>query len=531
VTLNGVPLPTDGSTVALDLAFDAGCNAPLQVDYADAGEIGLVFTHVGSGATGGLTVTGADNLVFYPAALSISATNALGANLDATAATAAPAHVAAENFVLTISALNAAGVVTRGYRPQAVDRLLVYAERTGPTAGLEGVIRVSPGGSIPTRLNPPSGPGDYVPANVSAADFVNGVFTNAAAYYTEVGLVSLYAMDLDYMGHTISASPLDIGRFVPARFELDAGATVSNRVTTAGCSGSTFTYMDEQLSLSVPLKVVNALGAVTRNYRDSFASFAGSGFSSYAGVPGNTLGARSGSTALSDRLSLAGSGLSVPWNDGLATFEVFLSVSPATSPDGPYDATEYGLAFRDADGVALQNPDLDVDGDAANDHVRLGASRIRAGRVSIGNAHGSELQALSVPVVVQYFAGSGLGFMTHTLDSCTRLASAQLSDVDAGDALVVADTCIVDEIAASGANACPSGTTGIQYRGTALAGEYVVSLKAPGATKVGAMRVTADAPAWAEFDWTGAGATDPAGIATFGIYNRETELIYQREIR
>ena len=70
-----------------------------------------------------------------------------------------------------------------------------------------------------------------------------------------------------------------------------------------------------------------------------------------------------------------------------------------------------------------------------------------------------------------------------------------------------------------------------QYRGTALAGDYVVSLKAPGATKVGAMRVTADAPAWAEFDWTGAGATDPAGIATFGIYNRETELIYQREIR
>jgi hypothetical protein len=27
------------------------------------------------------------------------------------------------------------------------------------------------------------------------------------------------------------------------------------------------------------------------------------------------------------------------------------------------------------------------------------------------------------------------------------------------------------------------------------------------------------------------GSTDPAGIATFGIYNRETELIHQREIR
>ena len=59
----------------------------------------------------------------------------------------------------------------------------------------------------------------------------------------------------------------------------------------------------------------------------------------------------------------------------------------------------------------------------------------------------------------------------------------------------------------------------------------VVSLKAPGATKVGAMRVTSDAPDWAQFDWTGSGSSDPQGIATFGIYNRETELIYQREIR
>ena len=136
-----------------------------------------------------------------------------------------------------------------------------------------------------------------------------------------------------------------------------------------------------------------------------------------------------------------------------------------------------------------------------------------------------------MPVVVQYFAGSGLGFVTHTPDNCTRIAGTLLSDADPGDALTVADTCIVDEAAASGAHACPAGTLGTQYRGTALAGEFVVSLKAPGAAKAGALRVTADAPAWAQFDWTGVGDSDPQGIATFGIYNRDTELIYQREIR
>ena len=97
--------------------------------------------------------------------------------------------------------------------------------------------------------------------------------------------------------------------------------------------------------------------------------------------------------------------------------------------------------------------------------------------------------------------------------------------------MLVADTCIVDQAGVSGPYACAAGTAGKQYRATPTAGVSALSLKSPGAGKTGGLRVTADVPAWAQFDWTGSGSSDPQGIATFGIYKRETELIYQREIR
>ena len=142
VTVNGSPLPTDGSSITLTLAFDATCSAPLQVAYQEAGEIAISAAFTGSGALSGLDMLGGDNLVFYPAALIAQATNGSGTPLNAATAGAMPIHVAAGNFTLSIRAVNSVGAVTRGYQPQAADRLLAYAQRTGPTSGFEGTLRV-----------------------------------------------------------------------------------------------------------------------------------------------------------------------------------------------------------------------------------------------------------------------------------------------------------------------------------------------------------------------------------------------------
>ena len=529
VTVNGVALPTDGTGVMIDLAFDASCTASLQVVYQDAGEIGVNLSFVGSGDLNGLTILGGDSPVFYPAALVAQAATAGGTLLDAVAAGTGPVHAAGEDFALTVSAVNAAGVVTRGYRPQAADRLRAYVQRTGPMAGYEGVLNISAGGSVGTLPSVPSGPGDYVSSGVQPGDFVDGVYAYPAASYSEVGLLTLYLLDSDYLGHAIAASPLPVGRFVPAGFQ--ASGSVLNRFATAGCAGGSFTYMGEGLRLGAQLTALNRMGVVTRNYQGSFAAFDGSGFGAFAGAAGNTVGVLAAGTDLSGRLVLNGVALSVPWAAGTATLDIDLALQAGPAPDGPYDATVLGLAFSDADGVALQGLDTDVDVDGAMDHLGLGSTGFRYGRLSVGNAHGSELRDLAVPIAMQYFAGSGLVFTTHTVDNCTPIAATLLSDADPGDALLVSDTCIVDQFAASGANACPPGTPGTQYSATAVAGQFSASLKAPGPGKTGGLRVNVDVPTWAQFDWSGTGSGDPSGIATFGIYNRSTDFIYQRELR
>jgi hypothetical protein len=152
---------------------------------------------------------------------------------------------------------------------------------------------------------------------------------------------------------------------------------------------------------------------------------------------------------------LHGVALAVPWTAGVATLDADLSLlQPIGAVDGPYDGAVLGMVFSDSDGAALLG--LDVDGSGSVDHLNLGSTDFRAGRLSVGNAHGSELRDLDIPLVMQFYAGPGQGFVTHSPDDCSPIAAVVSSDAD---------------------------------------------------------------------------TADPAGIATFGIYNRETELIHQREIR
>ena len=531
VEVNGSALPNDGSATTLNLDFDASCVAPLQVEYADAGQIALELTFNGTGTLAGVTLSGADTAAFYPAALIVTATKPAGTVLNAASATAGPIHAAGEAFTLQVRAVNTGGAPTPRYEPQADDRLLAYVERTGPTTGgSEGSLSIAiTGGSVTSGLGAPSGPGDYTIAGIRPTDFGAGEFKNEAADYSEVGLVTLYLLDSDYFGHTVSAAPLAIGRFVPAGFSATPG-TVDDRFLLAGC-GDPFTYMDEPLRVNVTLTALNADGLPTRNYLGDFAKFPSL---SYGSSPGFTLGARSNptSTNLSGRIT-GPSATIAGWTAGVGQMAIDLRLASVSAPDGPYPFTQLGLIVIDSDGVGMRvlDLDLDVDGDSTNDFVNVGETEFRRGRLSLGNAHGSELRDLAVPVAMQFFDAPNGGFRVNPDDNCTPITNVDLSDADAADGLAVADTCIVDAAAASGTFACASGTPGDQYTAVAAAGRYVTSLRAPGAAKTGALRIRAVAPAYAKFNWFSAGDTDPIGLGTFGIYNRDTEVIYQREVR
>ena len=529
VTVNGSVVPVDGSAGKVKLAFDDSCTAPLTVNYADVGEIALNIKFVGSGDLEGLTIAGADEMVFYPAGLELEATNSAGTVLSAVAAGASPVHPAGTAFALSITALNATGAVVGGYAPQDKDRLRLYVQRTAPGTGFDGVLTLSGTTDIGSRAGAPSGTGDHVKTGISPAFFTAGKLRELPVVFSEVGLIRLYLVDSDYMGYPLNATPLTVGRFVPAAFQ--ALGSISNRALTSGCAGSAFTYMDEPLRASVQLVALNAAGAITRNYQGEFARLDGSGISAYTGSVGRTLALHHGSTDLSSRLNVRSAAVGVPWASGIATLDLEVSLARSASPTGPYDSATLGLMLTDADAVPLQGLDIDIDADGDFDLVSLGSTKLVQGRLSVGNAHGSELQGLSVPLAMHYFAGAGQGFVVHAEDSCTSIDSISLSDVDSHDGLADGETCIVDDAAASGADACAPGSTGTQYSAIAASGRFTMYLSAPGSGNTGGVRIQPDVADWARFDWDGLGLGNPSALATFGIYSRDIGVIYQRDAR
>ena len=529
VTVNGSVLPVDGSAGKLKLVFDDSCVAPLKVDYADVGEIALRIRFVGSGDLDGLTIAGADDLVFYPDALELVLANGEGTVLSAADAAASPVHPAGAAFAFSVRAVNAAGAVVGGYAPQGADRLRLHVQRVAPAGGFDGVLTLAGTSDIVSQASPPAGIGDYAQTAISPAAFSGGRLPNLPASYSEVGLLRLYLADSDYMGHPLAALPVPAGRFVPAGFE--AIGSLGNRSATAGCAGAAFTYMDEPMRASVQLVALNAAGAIARNYQGDYARLDAGGITAYAGTVGRTLTLRDGSTDLSSRLNIRSTSIGVPWSGGIATLDLEVSLDRAALPDGPYESAGLGLMLSDADGVPLQGLDTDIDADGDFDVVNLGTTRLVHGRLSVGNAHGSELRGLAVPLAMHYYAGATRGFVVHADDSCTSIDGLTLTDVDVNDGLADGETCIVDDAAASGADACVPGTAGTQFSATAAGGLFDLQLRAPGSGNTGSTRVSADVADWARFDWTGLGLGNPSAVATFGIYSRDIGVIYQRDAR
>ena len=64
-----------------------------------------------------------------------------------------------------------------------------------------------------------------------------------------------------------------------------------------------------------------------------------------------------------------------------------------------------------------------------------------------------------------------------------------------------------------------------------VAGDFNLTLAAPGAGNAGTVTLQATVPAWLKFDWNQgvAGNEFPTGIATFGVYNGKDTRIYERE--
>ncbi|BAN70141.1 DUF6701 domain-containing protein [endosymbiont of unidentified scaly snail isolate Monju] len=316
-----------------------------------------------------------------------------------------------------------------------------------------------------------------------------------------------------------------IGRFVPASFVV----SVSDPGRLANSCGS-FSYIGQAIGYDLPpslrIEARNRAGTITRNYTGDYMKLDTTGLSFVDPVADASAIGADGSTPLALAMQ-AGSRVLVDNGDGSLTLSLvgdrFTYAHDALAQIAPFtsDIRLVLQSVTDTDGATSGRIDLAI----APTGVPL-----RYGRLALGNAEGSELQTLAVPARVEYFAGSALGFLANVDDHCTPVGSMVIEEVDAGDSLAPADTCVWDSAGLSGAAACADpGESAWQLRATPDQADFNLHLAPPGVNHTGVLRLRMVAPAWLRYDWSGVGDADPAALINFGIRGSSSDIIYLRQ--
>ncbi|MDO9321509.1 MAG: hypothetical protein Q7U01_07730, partial [Pseudomonas sp.] len=353
---------------------------------------------------------------------------------------------------------------------------------------------------------------------------------------SEVGVFKLTATPAAsaYFGETVSGGSSGlVGRFAPAYLAASGSASLTPSCVNPNPLKS-FSYQGQPIAFAVgqePSLTVtgkNRAGGTTGNYdrgsfwrllvtppRDPYLSITGkitldaAGRLSSVGTVGVTSsGADTGDGARSYR-----------WSGET------LAYSPALVPvadDLPFiAAVRQGFsaaALTDADGACYLNGQASCQAFSFDFTSLIGSllapgSEVRLGRVRIGNAHGSELQSLTLPVTLESWQNLASGsFQKEVLDACTTapVLGALALDSYTGN-LAAGETA-------------PTATAPVLDVGSVLLG-------APGSGNDGSVQVRYPSmPSWLHFAWDGVTRSEARGLASFGIYKGATPLIFRREM-
>jgi hypothetical protein len=426
--------PNGGFPATMSFRFTgANSEAQFALNYVDAGQITLQFRVLMTGSATDYVQGTSNAFVVRPFGIAFPGIHHANSPSGATGSLF-PGVAAGDNFSMTVTAYQwAAGEDANN---DGVPDSSVDITNNGTTPNYAATVTVGTGANLPNAagVTPQVSRGPtcaIVPATIALA---GGTATAADWCYNEVGNVVLTATAANYLGSGQSVtgdSGLDgdiangpyVGRFRPKHFALlTSAAPLTPTLTTRSdlaCPGSTFTYMDETLRLTVKVAAQNAQNATTLNYSGAYLKLNATSFASWG------LGAVSGGTNLTSRID-SGVAPTGGWSSGVADMTLITSIlrKPAPDdPDGPYPALQFGIAPNDGE-TTMNTLDLNVAG--SNDHKSLGFStEVRYGRLRMDNALGSETHRLAVPMRVEYWNGSG--FATNLADSCTSLARSAIA--------------------------------------------------------------------------------------------------------
>lgn len=528
----------------LNLPFDANGESIIRVRYDDAGSMRLFSRYTGSAANAdvGLVMDGSDDFVAKPRdfLLTVTGTGPGGA----TGATGPIFARAGAPFSATVTARNNSGVATPNFGREVV----------AEAVRLESTLQAPTAGNNPA---PVAAPG--------FGTFVNGVATGNWRW-DEVGVITLTPRlaDGDYLGYGTPAQPApgnnpdvvgaalaNVGRFIPARL-----AVVPNvpQMLNA-CAAGNFGYMGQDFGFAtLPELTVTGFSAlgndpalhVTRNYNNG--SGAANAFWRFGGALANRSYASTATGTLTTFSRTTNGGAAVvsantaPAFDGEGRVTVngdrFTWAKPAVSED-PF-TPQFSLALTaadltDSDGVCFDTAALNgCDALTITGITGPAGSQQRWGRIALTSAFGPELLDLQLPMRAEFF--NGTAFVANPDDVCSVVSIAPLVDANPADALLPAETCVLDTSSpGSSGQGCSVAGPLVDRRYTAIppvggGGRFVFWLRAPGAGNAGILDVTAIVPSFLQFNWQGSGPSAPRARVGFGVFQGDRRAIHTREV-
>jgi len=371
-------------------------------------------------------------------------------------------------------AANWSAITAAGIAPSYADSVtLAAAAPFTPAAGIlsNGGVTVTSGSATATTLNYDE-VGSFTLTATPATSYLNTAGVNLA---NRVAVFSKPA-DAAYRGGVV-------GRFIPDHF--DTSVVLSTGLPMSCPAGLTcpasndaqdgFVYSGQPFSVQVIAR--NLAGATTVNY-DGTLGYAKSVTLTAWDAPGGSAPNPGSGVLGSNAVASAAFASGVAVVTGIPTYTF------GATPTAPADIY---VRAADTDGITSLRA-ISVEGGV----------KVVSGRVKIGNAHGSELLALPMSAIVQYY--NGTNWLTSLTDSITSLTLG-LSNYQCK-------------------TGCAWTTTPAPASGQVIAGILSFKLSKPTGGGTGSVDVTTSAPAYLP------GTT---GRATFGVYKGNNEFIYLRE--
>ncbi len=514
VTVNSTEIGNSSLTpTPLSLSFDASGKAIIDLNYADAGKIGLNAKFVGAAGSAdeGLVMAGADEFVSFPVGLCIkpevddTGVCKPATNNDSGYAQCERFKKAGESFNLAISG--------RAWVSDSDDFC------NNPSTPNYSHAGITLGSSVVA-------PADGKAGNVGLEKYDHLAKKDdntqlISQSISEVGVFNFTAKPQNiYLGSSAYDIPLatsaPIGRFVPDRFIITTPSILP------ACEN--FTYLDQPFDASFESTAVNAASGITENYHNEFAKAEG------------LLVGEDSDNGLDLQARLNSVSLPLNWQNGIArvTYQAQFNRLPAVvggEVDGPFNHTFIGLVLLDKDGdvTVIDSPDMNAvtTGDCGAlgncNAIKLSTSEqvFRHGRVVMENTYGPETETLTMPTRAEYW--NGTIWAVSSDDSCT-VASYPL-------ALQNTDTAFgyrfEPELSAG------QGVTRSASVATFAAGQQ--SLLWNSQSYRGQVTAPLDVPEWLEWywNWNADAPTelfDPRASAFFGRYRGHDRIIYWREV-